>query len=441
MSTRISLSPSGAKCWLSCTKQPIFVARNKHLIPPEEPHDYTTEGIRAHNLAAEWLLLGKPRADDFGGDIEMMRYVASYTTWIASIRPHGAEQLVETKCDLFYMPGRHGFIDCSHITSTTIQVIDLKYGAGVAVNAFQNPQLAIYARSLVESSDWKKHFNPKTKVEIYIFQPRVFRGEKISKWSITLQELVAFTDEIAGTAKLIQAAHEDPDNEEDYGLRFFPDDDVCRFCPASTICKANDEYMLGDLGFLDALASGEEIELEEDSEAFLLGDSTREEAPAPNVLRSPELMDPAILAKVLRKKAKLTKWLGKLEDYAYNSLMAGQRNNAPGFKLVEGAPGARYWNDEKEAERLLRQKLSQEEREKRKLISPAQAEEALKGRDLTDRWKAKLEAVTSKKSPSMQLATEDDDRPEALPTVQAELEFKDLDALEREEDILSDMLA
>lgn len=437
-SSRISLSPSGASRWLHCTKSPGFIADNSHLIPVEESPDYTKEGIKAHELAAEWLLLGKVKADDFP-DIEMMHFTSAYATFVKEQMDERDSLEVENKVDLFYMPGRHGYVDAAVLHDQRVTIIDLKYGEGIAVNAYENSQLAIYARSLIEERRSLFTFNPNTEIRIAIFQPRVFRGEKISWWKITLSELVAFTDRIAGTATLIQAERNDCANSEDYGLEFMPDDDVCRFCPAQAFCTAKAEWLLGDLDILDELANGGELEFEQDSEEYLLG-IERTEPLDPGTLPAPETLPPHLRSILVAKGPALIKWLNRVNEYSHAMLANGKRDEVPGFKLVAGKPGNRYWNDEAEALRLLRQKLSANERTITKLISPTQAEELLKDKDLSTVFSNKLAAVTSKKSGSLKMVPLDDDEPEVLPTIQPELEFSNLDE-DQIESILSDMLA
>lgn len=448
--SRISLSPSGASRWLNCTASPGFIADNSHLIPKEEAPEYTTDGIKAHQLAAEWLLLGKVKADDFP-DIEMLRFTSAYATFVKSSIDERDVLEVENKVDLFYMPGRHGYVDAAILHNQRVVVIDLKYGEGISVNAFENSQLAIYARSLIEERRGQFDFNVSTEVQIAIYQPRVFRGEKISWWKITLGELIHFTDRIAGTAKLIQDERENHDGAEllgmdhnpaDYGLEFFPDDDICRFCPASAFCTAKASWLLGDLDILDELANGGELEFEEDTEEFLLG-VERTEPLDPGTLPAPETLPPHVRAALVAKGPALIKWINRLQSYSMSMLATGKKDEVPGFKLIAGRPGNRYWNDEKEALRLLRQRLSAEERTITKLISPAQAEERLKGVELSTVFRNKLDAVTSKKSGSLKMVPLDNDEPEVLVTVQAELEFSNLDDAEADkvESILCDMLA
>lgn len=443
MSARISLSASGASRWTSCTASPSLIAKHHDKIPKEEDApEYTKEGILAHALAASQLLLGKNKADDYPS-IEMMRYVNSYCQFVQNHLDERDTLVVEGKVPLFYMPERNGYIDAGIFHNQRVVVIDLKYGEGVSVSAFRNKQLATYARSIIESKRGEFDFNASTAVTIIIFQPRVFRGEKVSTWEITLSELVKFTDEIAEVARAI----EDEwllglEGEDRVFTKFTPSFDNCRFCPAAGFCKAVENDNLDGLDVLQALANGDELVDETALEHYLLGD-VPPSAPEPNVMRAAELMDPATRVRYVDAAPRLRRWLDRLEEYTYARLASGHKEDAPGKKLVDGGAGQRYWNDEREAERLLRKHLTQDERMPRKLISPAQAEEALKDKDRTEQFNKALALATSKRTRGLLMVDESDPRSENAPRVQAELEFEPLSDEEEnslEEDILCDML-
>jgi hypothetical protein len=435
---KLSLRPSGASVWTSCTRSPIFLFDNHDKVHDDES-SYAAEGILAHTLAAEWLLLGKLKADQFP-NTEMLRFVSAYTRFISEERTEFCEQFVEKKVDLFYMPGRHGFVDVGHVNRERLQVIDLKYGAGVAVNAFQNRQLAIYARSLAEELRLQFGLTGQTKVEIIIYQPRVFRGEKISRWSMGLNELFNFTDEIAATAATIKQAHKG-DRKALASLKFEPNESNCQFCGAAAFCKARAEWLLGDTTLFEDLEAGASIVDESETHAFLLGDA--DATLAPGVLQRPERMDPALRVALVKKRNAIVKWLDNLETYTFNRLRTGNHEDAPNLKIVHGKPGSRYWNDPECVEFLLSEHIAESELFKRSMLSPRQAEDFLKGKPLDEDFMSTLASLTSRKNASMTMVDISDPRPEASDFVDASQEFTNLNQVDQElaSEIAADMLA
>ena len=152
------LSPSSAKRWLSC---PASISLSAGLPePPESP--YAAEGTLAHAVAESKLrmLSGEitpaqheaqmkelwkseywcgemDEATDFYADTVMERLAAS---------GDDAELMVEQQLDLdAWAPESFGTSDAVIIGGSTIEVIDLKYGKGVKVDAPGNPQLRLYA--------------------------------------------------------------------------------------------------------------------------------------------------------------------------------------------------------------------------------------------------------------------------------------------------------
>jgi hypothetical protein len=421
----ISLSPSGASRWLKCTASPQFIAVNAGLIPVEEAPSYTQEGTDAHVFAASALLLGP------GGEIpdaQMAKHIAEYAAFVAMQLDEQDTLEVESKLPLFYMPDRHGYVDAAGIHKDRITVIDFKYGQGLSVSAYQNKQMLIYARSLVEQHQSIK-FSDKTLVSLVIYQPRVFQGEKITRWNISMEELFSETDKIAEQAMQIQ---EDPS-----GGVFYPSEETCRFCPASSFCRARATWLLGDLQVIEEMEAGAELTLEEDSGQYLLN-LKMDPMPAA-CLPAAENLTPEIRSALVAKAPEVIKWLRRLMDWSEAMLLNGRKEEVPGFKLITGNAGNRYWNDEEEALRLLKQKLPKEERVNTKVISPAQAEALLKGKDLSTAFQNKLLAVTSKKSGSYRMVPLDHKGTEVHPVVTAENEFSKL-VDELDESILCDML-
>ena len=79
------------------------------------------------------------------------------------------------------------------------------------------------------------------------------------------------------------------------------------------------------------------------------------------------------ISNVLAMKAIMTGYFEAVEDEALDRMSSGV--DVPGFKLVRGR-SRRVWEDEEEAERMLRKHLG-DKCYKRTLLSPAQAEKII----------------------------------------------------------------
>lgn len=392
----IYLPASGAKRWTSCTASPLLILQNHHRIVRVES-EYAKEGVIAHEFAAMALLMGYTCVPD---DPEMERHINAWAEWIASMREPDDQMLVEERLPLWYMPHRNGYIDCGLTNPRRTVVADFKYGQGVAVYAEGNEQLSIYGRTTIECLGGRDAFSPDHEIIIAVFQPRA-RGKAISEWRLTLDELFAFTDGIADTAHKIQRASALDE------LEFKPDPnnkDICGWCDAAPFCKALERHTLGEDDF------------------SILGDD-EPELPDVSVLSPEEL---SALLNRSDRVARVLKWLDTLKDYAKAALHAGKANLIPGWKLVNGKAGHRFWTDEKAADTLLANYLPATQRKTApKLVSPAQAEELLKGVETSTAFKTRWNKIVSQKTGGLVLAPADDERESA--TIQAELEFENLD--------------
>jgi hypothetical protein len=193
----------------------------------------------------------------------------------------------------------------------------------------------------------------------------------VRTWTLTRGDLAMFTTRLG--AKAYQALHGD--------AKFEPSDKACRFCPAKGICSA-----FATQGLTALPASARVIDLPDP------GALTREQR-----------------VQVLKAKRVLTEWMDAVMAQETSDLMAGA---APmGFKLVEGRAN-RTWVDVDAALKLLNNHLTIDElRPRADLISPAQAEKALKGRELSTKFENKLQSLITRPEGRPTLVPEDDKRP------------------------------
>jgi len=370
----LNLSPSAASRWLACKGSPGFIAAHADELP-QESSEWADEGTQAHAVAAN-LLNNQPVAD---APLEMLSYAKSYAEFV---REHldGGALIVEQKVPLFYMAGRNGQIDAGIVNPKGIFIGDLKYGAGISVEAQNNPQLGIYGLSFVrwlEQSGLYDQFPGDTLVTLAIYQPRARDKRVVRLWALRLFELVEFCATIGETAAAIQA---DPDNQP-----FAPSDDVCRFCPAASICSHRTQSLLKDLP--PAVTE-----------------------PIKAVIELPDIgtLSPEQVGKIIAAAGPLKKFLDDVREHGYKMAVNGL--TVPGCKLVAGR-SSRKWVNEEEAERILRQKFPIDAVMPRSLLSVAQTEKLLKSIEVGTRFTNLLEANITKPEGAPTLVSEDDPRP------------------------------
>lgn len=374
------LAPSKASTWTVCTASVQLIDRlEAEGKIKEEQSEYAAEGTQAHEVC-EALFKGTRIPHNPSND--MLDHCKAFVKY-CRIFSGGCETHIEVAVPLFYLPSDTGSVDCLIIDAKThhIHVIDLKYGAGVAVSAERNKQLAIYARSAIEH-----YVVPDCKgtwmVSLHIYQPRTQEardtGIPFSRWDLSLDELNLFTEkEIAVPAQLIL------DNTR-HLLKFVPGD-ACRWCPAKGDCAARTRWLL-DGTPITRLTDGETV----------TEDVLTDEEKLTLFQRDSDIRD--------------------LLDGVKKSLWQAARDGKPlpGTKLVEGR-GSREWLDEAMAEDFLLAQL-EGKAYNRSLLTPAQAEKMLKEKDA-------LKPYVLRKAGAPVLALADDKRREWV-DVTAENEFE-----------------
>jgi hypothetical protein len=135
------LAPSASERWMHCTASVEACAGIK-----DSGSEYATEGTQAHDYA-EAVLSGKLPIEKVPEDFRP--HVKFYTDHCQKLIQPGMVAYVESKVPLFYSPEDTGTVDFAVASEDVVRIRDLKYGAGVLVDAQDNPQLAIYAISLI----------------------------------------------------------------------------------------------------------------------------------------------------------------------------------------------------------------------------------------------------------------------------------------------------
>ncbi|WP_311776964.1 DUF2800 domain-containing protein [Trueperella abortisuis] len=296
------LSASGSHRWLNCPPSAVLESRE-----PDSPSAAAEQGIVAHALA-EWKLRRslhqaptfKPESDWIDDEMEDLTddYVAFVQEHISLARETCGDPqvLIEQRLDFSHVvPGGFGTGDCVIIAEPKLQIIDLKYGQGVLVEAERNPQLMLYALGALHTFGDLYDIG---QVAVTIYQPR--RGN-VDTWETDVADLQAWAaTEVKPKAELAAAG----------GGEFCPGS-WCQFCRIAPTCRARAEANL-------ALAQ-------------------REFAP-------PAELTDAEIADVLARIPQLKSWAADVEAYAL-SLAVNQGKTWDGFKLVAGRSVRKYTDE------------------------------------------------------------------------------------------------
>lgn len=341
---KLSLNASAAATWTNCTAQPHYVVQNASRIPPQDT-EFSVEGTVAHGVVEAMF---KKTASNPKATPEMKAHASAFVDFCLDKKAPGATEHLkrtgmndrwwsELKVNLFYMPARNGYVDFCCVADDGVHIADYKYGQGVAVSAFENLQMAIYARSMIEQLKLKTQT-----VHMHIYQPRVRQGDKQSTWTLDYKELVQFTDDrVLGPAEDIQA--------KALTLAFRPGTKTCQFCPCESFCEARTKWLLDDTP-LETITSGE----------------------VPKLPKADSVSDD-VLSKLILKVDDIKKWLGSVEKYGLAMAMSGKP--LPGLKLVKGKGGHRKWGNPDLAKEKLLEKLKREDIITEDLITPTQVSE------------------------------------------------------------------
>lgn len=359
---KLSLAASHAGCWTVCKAQPGFVLRKtlEGRISRDTSTVFNVEGTKAHKVS-EAILRGEAMPSFATKD--MIEHGTVYANYCKDItRTQGGVGFTEQNVPLWYMAGRKGLVDfCAVTKKPVIHVVDYKYGMGVKVNPYKNKQMCIYARGVIENiviGSGIHDVTRETPVVLVVKQPRIAGEDK--EWHTTWGEILDFTEQhVSKPAAEILA---DPHNPS---LPFAPSDDVCKFCPAESVCTARTKWMIEDVEGLKPLLD--------------------EQPPLQLELPEPDTLTEAQFAAWISNRKRIEKFLEKAHTSGMRLSNAG--TTPAGLKVVQGKSLAREWRDEQEAAKLLLQKLPTSSVFKKEIITPAKAEELVKKiPDVSTKW-------------------------------------------------------
>lgn len=308
MAKHALLSASSSHRWLHCTPS----ARLEETLR-EETSSYAAEGSAAHELSEHKLrvLLGqkskKPVSEFDSEDLEY--YTDIYVNYAAELINEVKASckdpiiLIEQRLDYScYVPEGFGTGDLVIVADDVLNIVDLKYGKGVAVSARDNPQMLLYSLGALALFDSLYDIK---RVRMTICQPRL---DSISTCEIPVDQLYKWAEEeLRVKAQLAIKGEGD----------FLPGEH-CRFCRARQTCRARAEEHL-------ALARHD--------------------------FKQPGLLTEEEIAEVLNVADRLAAWAADVYAYA-TDLSIREGRQWPRYKLVEGRSNRRYCSDKAVIEAL-----------------------------------------------------------------------------------------
>ena len=287
------LGASAADRWMHCPPSAQLTAEME-----DNETVFAAEGTAAHALA-EWkvrralkMRAGRRPTSDYWTD-EMEEYTDDYRDYIMDLVGQAKQvckdpiALVEQHLDFScYVPDGYGTGDFLLIADGQLNIVDLKYGRGVAVVSDHNPQMMLYALGALLQFDCLYDIET---VTMTIYQPRL---SNISVWKITAADLYEWAEkELKPKAELAAA-----------GKGEFASGSWCRFCKARNQCRARAESFL-ELARLE--------------------------------FQPPALLSDEEIAEVMHQAEDLSRWASDIMAYASaEAIENGKHWN--GYKLVEG---------------------------------------------------------------------------------------------------------
>ena len=389
---------SSAKRWMSC---PGSVKLCKGI--PKTTSVYAEEGTAAHELAEMCIKQNRDAIEfidrtvhGFVVDEAMAEHVQVYVDWVRQLqKDHPTGRLViEQRVDLSALKPAapmFGTNDAGMVAPDDgiLIVGDLKYGAGVAVEAYQNAQGLYYLLGSLLALTPAERGRIK-RCRIVIIQPRAYHVDgPIRTYDLGIDELIAWAK------KLLKAVEEtlQPNAALNSGSH-------CKFCAAAGVCPALARTAL-------SLAQSEFDDVVDIETA----------------IRNPVLpvtaeLTPDQIGQILERADVFEGWISSVRAHALARLERGEP--VPGYKLV-AKRATRDWKNESVTDILdLDFGLPSSEIWERKVRTPAQIEKTV-GKKA---FKA-LEPYVVKESSGNTIAPESDKRP-AVQAITAASEFDTL---------------
>ena len=338
------LSASGAKKWIACPPS----ARLEDQMEESSSRE-ASEGTLAHELGEQTLRkeIGEIKESTLKRKItafrkdelfseEMIDYCQSYAD-IVMERYHAAlantpdaQILIEERLDFSaWVPEGFGTGDVLIVAKDYIEVIDLKYGKGIKVDAVDNPQMRLYGLGACDAFHQLYGFD---EIRMTIVQPRL---DHIDTEIMSVNDLFMWAEN-----EVVPAA-----NQAFKGEGNFCAGDHCQksFCKVRETCRARAEPNL-------------QMAKYDFKEGPLL---THDE-----------------IAEILEKADQLQKWANDIQGYALKQAeLHGVK--FPGWKLVEGRSNRKYEDDDAVAASLEMEGFDDEQIYNKKIKGVTELSKAL----------------------------------------------------------------
>ena len=370
------LSPSASHRWMVCTPSARL----------EDPIENTSssaadEGTLAHELAdcalTEYLNGNYvPLLDELPVPLdikenpyyspEMDRYVTDYVCYVVDLYEvkENANMGIEQTFDLTsYVPGCFGSCDCNIESGKILDIIDLKYGKGVKVEAKDNSQLMMYALGVLRALSPKRQAEIET-VRMHIAQVRLghfpvfeMSARDLTHWGIHVLRPTA-EKAFAGQGDCVVGSH-------------------CKFCRFKPQCRAQKDALVDEF----------------------------EEHGSTKALTLDEIGD------LLKKADMFTDWLSSVKQYAMQAALEGK--TVKGWKLVEGKSNRTITDEAEAVKRLSELGFSEDSLKNHKLKGIGDLEKMVGKRPLA----VTLDGILIKPSGAPTLAVEEDPREAITSTI------------------------
>ena len=353
---------STAKRVINCPGSVALVQK----MPPKPSSEHADRGTLLHDVISEFLDQdGKPITDWLGKTYEGQVLTQDLLDEKLVVALAALDE-IDPKKELMYevetrvgfgdlLPGVFGSTDLVGRIGNRAIVLDWKFGDGVVVTAEENEQLMFYAAAAMRTAETAWAFEGADEIELIIVQPPMVR-----RWVTTKERIAQFERDLVKAVKAAQL----PDAKIQHG-------DHCRWCAAKPICPKM-------TGAVDRALVTQLKEIDVDT-----------------------------LGKYLKNADLLEDWIKDLRGLALQLL---EKNlPVPGYKLVQ-KQARRKWSDESKAKALLLEMgLKESVVVETSVMSPAQAEKALK-----KRFSELPEGLVKSESSGTTMAPESDPRPAIL---------------------------
>lgn len=370
------LSPSSAARWINC---PASIRLSEGI--PDTTSDDAERGRLAHAIAelkARKKFLTPMSARTFNSQLKKLQENSHFEKSIDDYTDRYVEELtahamsfktppfiaLETQVPVGLFTGEYraddtpafGTADCIQIGEGVLWITDYKNGAGVPVEAEENPQMMLYALGALA---YYRPFYGDTihTVRTTIVQPA---ASGVSTWETTRNALEDWgRDVVAPAAAKALSSEEEPHAGE-----------WCRshFCPLRTTCRARAQEMF-------KLEEDYRLGIPEGSLPEGWAETIKTNGSGPFGSETKYLLSDTEVGDALTRGADLVAWYNELKDYALQVCLDGK--DIPGYKAVAGR-SARDWDDLDTAFADLQQRgINEAMLYERKPVTPPGLEKAL----------------------------------------------------------------